>query len=116
MDERNVPHSSTDSNLKGAKDALLSKVPVPESQIYGILEGVPVRDAAVNYEGRLIGIPASVLPRNEKGFPIFDLILLGLGEPQSCPYLHYIEALKAGHSSLQAIAYPSAARNATDLP
>ncbi len=47
--------------------------------MYGIIENAPVRDAAVNYEGRLIGLPASVLPRSEKGFPVFDLILLGVG-------------------------------------
>ena len=49
------------------------------SQVHGILENVPVRDAAVNYEGRLIGVPNTVLPRNGKGFPVFDLMLLGLG-------------------------------------
>lgn len=48
-------------------------------QVYGILENVPVRDAAVNYEGRLIGVSSSVLPRSSNGFPIFDLLLLGLG-------------------------------------
>ena len=80
VDERNVPHSSPDSNRKGAQDALLSKVAIPQSQVYGIQEGVSVREAAVNYEGRLIGLPTSVLPRNDKGFPIFDLVLLGVGE------------------------------------
>ena len=35
--------------------------------------------AAINYEGRMIGLPPSVVPRNEEGFPVCDLILLGLG-------------------------------------
>ena len=35
--------------------------------------------AAINYEGRMIGLSPSVLPRNEQGFPVCDLILLGLG-------------------------------------
>ncbi len=43
------------------------------------MENVSVREAAVNYEGRLIGLPTSVLPRNSDGYPIFDLILLGVG-------------------------------------
>lgn len=79
VDERNVPHSSPDSTLKAANEALLSKVPIPTSQIYGILEGVSAREAAVNYEGRLVGLPASVLPRNSDGLPVFDLFLLGVG-------------------------------------
>mmetsp|Transcript_40156 Transcript_40156/g.89089 ORF Transcript_40156/g.89089 Transcript_40156/m.89089 type:complete len:360 (+) Transcript_40156:81-1160(+) len=79
VDERNVPHSSPDSNYKGALDALLSKVPIPASQIHAILENVTVQQAATNYEGRLLGLPASILPRNSSGLPVFDLILLGVG-------------------------------------
>lgn len=79
VDERNVPHDSHESNLKAVQDALLSKVPIPTSQVYGIAEGLSVREAAVNYEGRLVSLPASVLPRNAEGLPVFDLMLLGLG-------------------------------------
>ena len=56
-----------------------SPISMLRRQVYGILENVPVRDAAVNYEGRLIGVPSTILPRNSKGFPVFDLMLLGLG-------------------------------------
>lgn len=79
VDERNVPHDSPESNLKAVQDALLSKVPIPTSQVHGIAEGLSVREAAVNYEGRLVSLPASVLPRNAEGLPVFDLMLLGLG-------------------------------------
>jgi 6-phosphogluconolactonase len=79
VDERNVPHSSDESNLKAAREALLSKVPIPVTQVYGILEGQGVREAAVHYEGQLVGLPTSVLPRNAQGFPVFDLMLLGVG-------------------------------------
>ncbi len=48
-------------------------------QVYAIAEGLPVEQAAIEYEGRLVTIPASALPRNEAGFPVFDLVLLGLG-------------------------------------
>jgi hypothetical protein len=33
VDERNVPHSSDESNLKAAREALLSKVPIPVTQV-----------------------------------------------------------------------------------
>lgn len=79
VDERNVPHTSHDSTHKGAMESLLSKVPIPASNIHAILEGLPVEGAALNYEGRLYGLPVSTLPRNAVGFPVFDLILLGVG-------------------------------------
>lgn len=78
-DERNVPHSSDDSNHKGAKDVFLSKVDIPASQIYAIKEGLSVDEASKEYEGQLLRIPQSVLPRNSEGWPIFDLVLLGIG-------------------------------------
>ncbi|GIL80838.1 hypothetical protein Vretimale_9446 [Volvox reticuliferus] len=80
VDERNVPHSSLDSTYKAVQEALLSKVPVPAAQVYAIAEGLTVQHAATQYEGRLISIPASALPRSTEGdFPVFDLILLGVG-------------------------------------
>ncbi|KXZ55367.1 hypothetical protein GPECTOR_3g496 [Gonium pectorale] len=80
VDERNVPHSSPDSTYKAASEALLSKVPIPAAQVYAIAEGLPVEQAAIQYEGRIISIPASALPRaTEGGLPVFDLILLGVG-------------------------------------
>lgn len=79
VDERNVAHSSPDSNYKGAADAFLSKVPIPAGNIFAIQEGLPVQQAATNYEGRLLGLPTSVLPRTEDAFPVFDLIILGIG-------------------------------------
>jgi 6-phosphogluconolactonase len=79
VDERNVPHSSPDSNFKGANEALLSKVPIPEANIISIAENMPATSAAIIYEGRLLALPTSVLPRNEAGLPVFDLMLLGVG-------------------------------------
>lgn len=78
-DERVVPHDHPDSNYKGAKDALLQGLPIPDSQIYAIAEGLNAKEAAVNYEGRLLGVDPSVLPRNQDGFPRFDMVLLGIG-------------------------------------
>ncbi|EFJ45032.1 hypothetical protein VOLCADRAFT_82562 [Volvox carteri f. nagariensis] len=80
VDERNVPHTCPDSTFKAVQEALLSQVPIPASQVYAIAEGLPVEQAATQYEGRLISIPASALPRSaDGGFPVFDLILLGVG-------------------------------------
>lgn len=79
VDERNVPHSSADSNHKGAVDSFLGKVAIPAENVFAIHEGLPVDGAALNYEGRLYGLPSSVLPRSEAGYPVFDLVLLGVG-------------------------------------
>ena len=79
VDERNVPHSSTDSIYKAAMDNVFSKVGVPESQIISITEGLPVDKAATAYAGAMMSIPPSVLPRSEDGYPELDLVLLGMG-------------------------------------
>jgi 6-phosphogluconolactonase len=78
-DERNVPHSSGDSTIKGAREAFLGRVPIPAAQVHAIAEGLSVEDAAKQYNGQLLDVPQSALPRNAAGFPVFDLILLGVG-------------------------------------
>ncbi|KAI8473518.1 MAG: hypothetical protein J3K34DRAFT_410985 [Monoraphidium minutum] len=79
VDERNVAHSSGDSNLKGAREALLARVPIPAAQVLAIQEGLTVEQAATAYEGALLGLPAGVLPRDADGEPVFDMIVLGVG-------------------------------------
>jgi 6-phosphogluconolactonase len=79
VDERNVPHSSDDSTHKGAKENFLDAAGVPSVQVFEIHEGLSVKEAAKNYEGRLFDVPKSVLPRNESGWPVFDCMLLGTG-------------------------------------
>ena len=79
VDERNVPHSSPDSNHKGALQAFLSQVPIPPANIVAIAQGLPVEAAAADYQARLAALPPSVLPRNAAGLPVFDLMLLGMG-------------------------------------
>lgn len=80
-DERNVPHDSPDSTIRGAQEALLGRVGIPPEQVFAIAEGLPVEQAATNYEGRLLGLPADVLPRTADSapLPVFDLVLLGVG-------------------------------------
>ena len=41
-DERNVPHSSGDSTIRGAREAFLGKVPIPAAQVHAIAEGLSV--------------------------------------------------------------------------
>lgn len=69
-DERNVPVSDPESNEGQARDALLSKVAIPESNIHGYgLGAVDLAEAAHAYEAVL-----------DKYAPNgFDLHLLGMG-------------------------------------
>ena len=65
-DERHVPPDHPDSNYRMAHEALLSRVPVPESNVHRILSENPsAQEAADEYEKRVV--------------PRLDLILLGLG-------------------------------------
>lgn len=45
VDERNVPHSSADSNYKGAQDALLGRVGIPPAQVRSLVDSVLSRGA-----------------------------------------------------------------------
>ena len=75
-DERHVPPDDPDSNYRMAKEALLSKVPIPPSNIFPIPAENPDASAAAEaYEQTLrkfFGLSAGELPS-------FDLILLGMG-------------------------------------
>jgi 6-phosphogluconolactonase len=75
-DERHVPPDSPDSNYRMAKEALLSKVPIPAANIFPIpAENPDASAAAETYEQTLQKFFA-VAPGE---FPRFDLILLGMG-------------------------------------
>ena len=80
VDERVVSHDDPDSNYKGAKDAFLSNVDIPEANVYPIAENLKAKEAATHYEGILMEkVSRGILPRDTYGFPVFDLILLGIG-------------------------------------
>jgi 6-phosphogluconolactonase len=75
-DERHVPPDHTDSNYRMAKESLLSKIDIPQGNIFPIpAENPDATAAAQAYEQTLRKFFA--LPPGE--FPRFDLILLGLG-------------------------------------
>jgi 6-phosphogluconolactonase len=72
-DERCVPPGHPDSNYRMALDTLLSKVPVPETNVHRIEGELPPPDAATRYDQALkafLGADA----------PSLDLILLGMGD------------------------------------
>jgi 6-phosphogluconolactonase len=72
-DERCVALDSTDNNAFNAKNILLNKVPIPKKNIFAIpVDETPV-NAAIYYE-------ASIKISFKTDKPIFDLILLGMGD------------------------------------
>ena len=72
-DERCVPAEDPRSNARMARQALLDHVPLPAGNIHPISGELPPTQAAARYE--------TILRKFfEGGEPVFDLILLGLGE------------------------------------
>jgi 6-phosphogluconolactonase len=75
-DERHVPPDHPDSNYRMANETLLSRVPIPESNVFRMRAELDANAAADDYDRRLrefFGIQSGAWPR-------FDLILLGMGE------------------------------------
>jgi len=78
-DERFVPHDDPDSNYRMARDALLSRVPIPSDNIHPIpTEGLSPERAAATYEATLKGFYGTDLLAPDR--PLFDVTLLGIGE------------------------------------
>jgi 6-phosphogluconolactonase len=78
-DERYVPADHPASNFGMAREALLSRVPIPPANIHPVPTGLPSsQEAAVAYERTLKSFygAASLDPRR----PLFAVTLLGLGE------------------------------------
>jgi 6-phosphogluconolactonase len=77
-DERVVPLDHEDSNHKLCTDVLFSKVAIPAENIHHIDTTLldNLEDLADSYEKELINEFAS---KDSARFPVFDLILLGLG-------------------------------------
>src|SRR5262245_38235704 len=71
-DERCVPPDHKDSNYRMTKEAMLSRVPLKESQIHRIEGELDPQAAAEKY--------SQVLQSFFKGLPGFDLVFLGMGD------------------------------------
>ncbi len=93
-DERLVPSSHSDSNMKALKESLLDHVPIPPDQIYGIDESLLPSDNNSNSDGEAgdaTSISSSVLIAREYQKRVFggarrssndyllDCVLLGFG-------------------------------------
>ena len=75
-DERAVPPDSPESNYGMARRELLLRVPIPPANVHRMeAEDPNIGRAAHNYEAVL----RKCLPIDDRGFPRFHLIFLGLG-------------------------------------
>ena len=72
-DERYVPSDDPDNNARMAREAMLDKVSVPKDHIYAVNTAHSPNEAANDYAHRL-------LEHFKLEEPVFDLILLGLGD------------------------------------
>jgi len=74
-DERCVPPDNTESNFGMTMRKLLSKVEIPPFNIHRIRGEDDPEKEALRYSEEI-----SLHTRNRDGMPLFDLVLLGLGE------------------------------------
>lgn len=77
-DERMAPSEDPQSNYGQARELLLSHVPVPPEQIHPIPGGLEPEEAAAAY-GETLARWAEQPAVEERAWPRFDLVLLGLG-------------------------------------
>jgi 6-phosphogluconolactonase len=78
-DERFVPMDHADSNYRMVREALLSKVPIPDENIHPVRTDLPTPDAAAaDYEATLKAFYGKATLDIAR--PLFAITLLGLGE------------------------------------
>jgi 6-phosphogluconolactonase len=75
-DERCVPPDHPDSNYRMVRELLLNHVPIPPANVHRMSGEMDPAEAAARYEEQL----RELFMPHGNGFPIFDFILLGLGE------------------------------------
>jgi 6-phosphogluconolactonase len=73
VDERAVPPTDADSNYRMTNEAMLSKVPLPAAQVHRMEGELEPKVAASRY-GEAIHAEFGT------GDPVFDLVLLGMGD------------------------------------
>ncbi|MEQ8581603.1 MAG: 6-phosphogluconolactonase [Marinoscillum sp.] len=74
-DERCVSPEDAESNFKMTKERLLDHIPIPQENIHRVLgEKEPEKEAERYGQELLEHLPT------HKGLPVFDLIILGMGE------------------------------------
>ncbi|HXO38024.1 MAG TPA: 6-phosphogluconolactonase [Candidatus Acidoferrum sp.] len=75
-DERLVPPDDPESNFRMANESLLSKVPIPQSNVHRIRTELGPEAAAMQYDQEL----REFFHLMDHDWPRFDLIFLGLGD------------------------------------
>jgi 6-phosphogluconolactonase len=77
-DERFVPHDDESSNYRMVRDAMLSRAPIPATNIHPVpTEGLTPEAAASDYERELKSFYGAA--HLDPARPLFDVNLLGLG-------------------------------------
>jgi 6-phosphogluconolactonase len=77
-DERFVPRDDASSNYRMVREAMLSRTPIPATNIHPVqTEGLTPDAAASDYERELKSFYGA--ERLDRARPLFDVILLGLG-------------------------------------
>jgi 6-phosphogluconolactonase len=76
VDERCVPPTDAESNYRMTNEALLSKVPLPAAQIHRMKGELDPAVAASQYEA----VIREEFGLDRSGDPVFDLVLLGMGD------------------------------------
>ncbi len=77
-DERFVPRDDESSNYRMVRDAMLSRAPIPATNIHPVpIEGLTPEAAASDYERELKSFYGAA--RLDRARPLFDVNLLGLG-------------------------------------
>ncbi|HEY1961645.1 MAG TPA: 6-phosphogluconolactonase [Rhizomicrobium sp.] len=115
-DERFVPHTDPRSNYRMVRETLLAHAPVLIDHIHPILtEGDP-EAAAQRYEAVLKSIYGDELSSGQR--PLFDLVLLGLGEdghtaslfprsPALEEQMHWVAAVSGRDEPRITLTYPA---------
>ena len=76
VDERCVPPTDAESNYRMTNEAMLSHVPLPASQIYRMAGELDPALAASQYEATI----RAAFGLGGAEMPVFDLVLLGMGD------------------------------------
>lgn len=75
VDERCVPPDNSESNYGVCRDLLLTKVPIPEANVFRMEGELEPEEAASRYESTL----RNVMKLEGAESPAFDLVVLGMG-------------------------------------
>lgn len=76
VDERCVPPTDADSNYRMTNEAMLSKVPLPAAHVHRMEGELDPQEAASRYEALL----RTEFRLEGAETPVFDLVLLGMGD------------------------------------